>query len=89
MHGGTLFPSIWRGCDMAGELTQPVKAESIVIGSALAADGERCVRVLMVAQDGSRMMADLLPTGAKELAAVAAQAANGPGVGHNTIYPEF
>ena len=73
---------------MAGELTQPIKAESIVIGSALDAEGGRCVRVLMVAEDGQRMMADLLPVGAKQLAEIAANAANGPGVGIQTLYPQ-
>lgn len=74
---------------MAGELGAPVGAESIVVGSALANDGERCIRVLMLAHDGSRMTADLRPHSARELAILLQDAAEGPGVGLKSIYPEF
>ncbi len=73
---------------MSGALAQPVKAESIVIGAAKAADGEYCVRVLMVAENGQRMLADLRPNSAAHLAQCALDAGKGR-LPLQIIYPEM
>ena len=72
---------------MGAELGPPMKAESIVVAPANAEGGERCVRILMVSQDGSRMTADLPQSSAKELAVMMADAAESVSLQMHTIPP--
>lgn len=63
-----------------GVVTEPATAENIVVSVALDAEGTRCVRMLLIASDGSRMSADLTPEDAQVLADMARGAALGPGL---------
>lgn len=61
-------------------VSEPATAENIVVNVALDAEGIRCVRMLLIASDGSRMAADLTPEDAQILADMAIGAAQGPGL---------
>lgn len=72
---------------MGAELGRPVKAESLVIAPSLDAAGENCTRILMVGEDGSRMVIDLDPQSTRQLAECASKASAGEGLSMFTIQP--
>lgn len=72
---------------MGAELGRPVKADSLVIAPSRDAAGENCTRLLMVGEDGSRMVIDLDPQSTRQLAECASKASAGEGLSMFTIQP--